>query len=133
MIRFRIKLFRIYRIKENKVFKAYSPAYDFHSSLYEENRALKNASSKCIKLRENLMEKYSHVFKEELEPHNRMKVEAVKLKEGFVNPSFCSKPFDTPHYLRQIYEKKSNVLWTLVTSPPVASSHLTGAPRPFQW
>ena len=93
--------------KRNKVLKAYSPAYDFHLSLYEENRSLKKPSSKCIKLRENAMEKYSHMFKEELEPHDRMKVEPVKLKlkEGFINPSFCSKPFDTPHHLRQMYEK----------------------------
>ena len=35
----------------------------------------------------------------------RMKVKPVKLKlkEGFINPSFCSKPFDTPFHL---YEKE---------------------------
>ena len=41
--------------RKNKVFKAYSPAYDFHSSLYEDNRELRKPSSKCSKLRENLM------------------------------------------------------------------------------
>ena len=88
--------------------KASSPTYDFHSSLYEENRPLKKPSAKCSKLRENIMENFSHVFKEELEPNDRMKVEPVKLKlkEGFINPSFCSKPFDTPHHMRQMYEKE---------------------------
>ena len=78
------------------------------------------------------MKKYSHLFKEELQPTDRMKVEPVKLKlkEGFVNPSFCSKPFDTPHHLRQMYQKE--IKRALVTSPPLASSHLTRAPRPFQ-
>ena len=54
------------------------------------------------------MEKFSHVFKEELEPHDRMKVEPVKLKlkEGYISPSCCSKLFDTPNHMRQMYEKK---------------------------
>ena len=79
--------------KKNIVFKAYSTVYDFHSSLYEDNRELRKPSSKCSKLRENVMGKWGHIFKEELEPSDRMKVEPVKLKlkEGFVNPSFCSK------------------------------------------
>ena len=51
---------------------------------------------------------YVHVFKEEVEPHDRMNVEPVKLKlkEGYNTPSFCSKPFDTPHHLRGMYEKE---------------------------
>ena len=51
---------------------------------------------------------YAHVFKEELEPHDRMNVEPVKLKlrEGYITPSFCSKPFDTPHHMRGMYEKE---------------------------
>ena len=52
----------------------------------------------------------SHVFKEELEPHDRMKVDPVKikLKKEFITPSFCSKAFDTPHHLRSMYEKELN-------------------------
>ena len=121
--------------KKNKVFKAYSPAYDFHSSLYEENRVLRKPSPKCSKLRENLMGEYSHLFKEELEPTDRMKVDPVKLKlkEGFVNPSFCSKPFDIPTTYARCTKKRSNVLWTQVTWPPVASSRPTGPLKPFQW
>ena len=54
------------------------------------------------------MGKWAHIFKEELEPSDRMKVEPVKLKlkEGFVNPSFFSKPFDTPFHLCKMYEKE---------------------------
>ena len=50
------------------------------------------------------MGKWQHVFKEELEPTDRMNVPPVslKLKEGFINPTFCSKPFDTP----SMYEKE---------------------------
>ena len=94
--------------KRNKVMKAYSSTYNFHLSIYEENRPLKETFSKCNKLREHIMGKFSHVFKEELEPHDRMKVEPVKLKlkEGYISPSFCSKPFDTPHHMRQMYEKE---------------------------
>ena len=51
---------------------------------------------------------FPNVFKEELEPHDRMKVDPVKikLKKEFISPSFCSKPFDTPHHLRSMYEKE---------------------------
>ena len=51
---------------------------------------------------------FAHVFKEELEPHDQMNVEPVKLKlrEGYITPSFCSKPFDTPHHMRDMYEKE---------------------------
>ena len=54
------------------------------------------------------MGKWEHVFKEELEPTDRMRGKLVKLKmtEGYINPSFCSKPFDTPFYLRTMYEKE---------------------------
>ena len=54
------------------------------------------------------MGKWSHCFKEELEPTDRMRVKPVslKLKEGYVNPSFCSKPYDTPYHLRTMYEKE---------------------------
>ena len=54
------------------------------------------------------MGKWQHVFKEELEPIDRMNVPPVslKLKEGFINPTFCSKPFDTPFHLRTMYEKE---------------------------
>ena len=88
----------LYSKQRNKVFKAYSMTYNFHSNIYEENRPLKPPSAKCNKLRERIMGDYAHVFKEELEPHDRMKVEPVKLKlrEGYITPSFCSKPFDTP-------------------------------------
>ena len=50
------------------------------------------------------MGEYAHVFKEELEPHDRMNVEPVKLKlkEGYIASSFCSKPFDTPHHMRSM-------------------------------
>ena len=30
----------------------------------------------------------------------------IKLKKEFISPSFCSKPFDTPHHLRSMYEKE---------------------------
>ena len=80
----------VYSKQRNKVLKAYSSTYNFHSSIYEENRPLKAPSAKCNKLRENLMGEYAHVFKEELEPHDRdrMKVEPVKLKlkEGYIAP-----------------------------------------------
>ena len=54
------------------------------------------------------MGRYDHVFKEELEPTDRKRVKPVKLKlkEGYINPSFCSKPFDTLFYLRSMYEKE---------------------------
>ena len=50
----------------------------------------------------------AHVFKEKLEPHDRMNVEPVKLKlkEGYITPSICWKPFNTPHHLRGMYEKE---------------------------
>ena len=93
--------------RKNECFKAYSSAYDYHLSLYEESREIRKPSPKCSKLREDLMGKWAHVFKEELEPTDRMKVKPVKLKlkEGFINPSFCSKPIDIPFHLRQMYEK----------------------------
>ena len=88
--------------------KAYSTAYDFHSNLYEESREVRKPSRKFSKLREEIMGKWEHVFKEELEPTDRMQGKPVKLKmkEGYINPSFCSKPFDTPFYLRTMYEKE---------------------------
>ena len=76
--------------------------------MYEENRSIKLPSTKCKTLREEIMKSYSHVFKEEFGPQDRMKVEPVKLKlkKEFIRPSFCSKPFDTPHHLRSMYEKE---------------------------
>ena len=55
------------------------------------------------------MGKWQHVFKEELEPTDRMNVPPVslKLKEGFINPTFCSKPFDTPFHLRTMYDLRA--------------------------
>ena len=94
--------------KKNKYHKAYSTYYNFHSEIYEENRSIKPPSTKCTNLREKIMDSYPHVFKEELGPQDRMKVEPVKLKlkKEFISPSFCSKPFDTPHHLRSMYEKE---------------------------
>ena len=88
--------------------KAYSTEYDFHSSLYEESREVRKPSQKCSKLREEIMGKWAHIFKEELEPTDRMRVKPVKLKlkEGYINPSCCSKPFNTPFHLRKMYEKE---------------------------
>ena len=45
--------------RKNNCFKAYSPAYDFHSSLYEENRQLRKLIFKCNKLREDLMGRWT--------------------------------------------------------------------------
>ena len=94
--------------KKNKCMKAYSTLYDFHSNIYEESREVRKLSRKCNKFREEIMGKWQHVFKEELEPTDRMRVKLVSLKskEGYINPSFCSKPFDTPFHLRTMYEKK---------------------------
>ena len=88
--------------------KAYSTGYEFHSNLYEESREVRKPSRKFSKLREEIMGKWEHVFKEELEPTDRMGGKPVKLKmkEGYINPSFCSKPFDTPFRLRTMYEKE---------------------------
>ena len=54
------------------------------------------------------MGKWAHCFKEELEKSDRMKVEPVslKLKESYINPWFCSRPYDTPYHLRTMYEKE---------------------------
>ena len=93
--------------KKNKCMKAYSTAYEFHSNLYEESREVRKPSRKFSKLREEIMGKWEHVFKEELEPTDRMRVVKpvkLKLKEGYINLSFCSKPFDTPFHLRTMYE-----------------------------
>ena len=78
---------------------------EFHSNLYEESREVRKQSQKFSKLREEIMGKWEHVLKEELEPTDRMGGKPVKLKmkEGYINPSFCSKPFDTPFYLRTMY------------------------------
>ena len=89
----------------NKQYQAYSTSYQLHSSLYEESRKLKPPNRACRRLREETMENWDLCFKEELEPTDRMKVEPVKLKlkEGYINPSFCSKPYDTPNHLREMY------------------------------
>ena len=41
-------------------------------------------------------------------PTDRIWVKPVslKLKEGYVNPSFFSKPYDMPYHLRTMYEKE---------------------------
>ena len=54
------------------------------------------------------MGKWANCFKEELEKSDRMKVEPVslKLKEGYINSWFCSRPYDTPYHLRTMYEKE---------------------------
>ena len=62
----------VYNIQRNKNLKAYLALYDFNAGIYEEHRPLKPPSSKCNKLRGKVMGKFSHVFKEELEPHDRM-------------------------------------------------------------
>ena len=60
------------------------------SKKYQTNFTLiiKPPSSKCNKLREKIMRTFPHVFKEELEPHDRMKVEPVKIKfrKEFIQP-----------------------------------------------
>ena len=79
----------IYSKQRNRSLKAYSTLYNFNAGIYEEHRPLKPPSSKCNKLRDQVMEEFSHVFEEELEPNDRMKVEPVKmkLKEGYISPS----------------------------------------------
>ena len=88
--------------------KAYSALYDFHSNIYVESKEIRKPSRKCNKLREEIMGKWQHVFKEELEPTDRMRVKPVslKLKEGYISPSICSKPFDTPFHLRTMFKKE---------------------------
>ena len=95
--------------KTNKHYQAYSSLYQFHSA-YEGSRDVKPPSKACRKLKEELMGKWAHCFKEELEKTDRMKVEPVslKLKDGYINPWFCSCPYDTPYHLRTMYEKEIN-------------------------
>ena len=82
--------------------------YQFHSTLYKGSRDVKPISKACRKLRDDLMGKWAHCFKKELEPTDRMRDKQVslKLKEGYVNPTFCSKPYDTPYHLRTMHEKE---------------------------
>ena len=77
--------------------KAYSSLYDFHSQIYEESKENRKPSKKCNKLREEIMGIWQHVFKEELEPTDRMKVKPVslKLKEGYISP------VQSPHHVRK--------------------------------
>ena len=94
--------------KSNKKYTAYSMHYELHSNIYEENRKLKPPSRVCRKLREYIVKNCDGCFKEELEPHDRMKVEPLKLrlKEGYISPSFCTKPYDTPYQLREMYKRE---------------------------
>ena len=66
------------------------------------------ARKECRKLKEEIIGAWGDCFKEKLGPTDRMKVKPVKLKvkssEG--RPSFCSKPYDTPYHLRDMYEKE---------------------------
>ena len=54
------------------------------------------------------MGKWASCFKEELGKEDRMHVVPVnsKLKDGYVSPWFCSRPYDTPYHLRTMYEKE---------------------------
>ena len=60
--------------RKNKSLKAYSSLYDFHSQIYEESTEIKKPSKKCNRLRDEIMGKWLHAFKEELEPTDRMNV-----------------------------------------------------------
>ena len=51
----------------NKSYQAYSSLYEIHSQLYEGSRDVKPPSKACQKLKDELMGKYAHCFKEELE------------------------------------------------------------------
>ena len=66
---------------------------------------MKAPSKECRRLREDIMKNWQTCFKE---PHNRMKVEPVKLKskDEEARPTFCTKPYDTPYHLRKMYEKE---------------------------
>ena len=74
--------------------------------MYNESRKLKEPSRECRKLKNEIVKKWDGCFKEKLGPEDRMKVEPVKLrvKDSSTRPSFCSKPYDTPHHLRDAYE-----------------------------
>ena len=39
----------------------------------------------------------------------KVKQVSLKLKEEYINPWFCSKPYDTPYHLRTMYEKEIEV------------------------
>ena len=36
----------------------------------------------------------------------KVKPVSLKLKQGYINPWFCSKPYDTQYHLRTMYEKE---------------------------
>ena len=51
----------------NKSYQAYSSWYEIFSQLYEGSRDVKPSSKACQNLQDELMGKYAHCFKEELE------------------------------------------------------------------
>ena len=54
------------------------------------------------------MKNWESCFKENLEPQDRIKVEPVqlRLKDDNARPTFCTRPYDTPFHLREMYEKE---------------------------
>ena len=88
--------------KTNKPKLAYSTRYSFHSSIYNQSSKLKEPSRECKKLKDLITDEWGDCFKEKLGPKDRMNVKPVKLriKESSEIPTFCSKPYDTPHHLR---------------------------------
>ena len=73
---------------------------------------MKAPSKECRKLREDIMNNWQGCFKEELEPQDRMNVEPVKLrlKDEEARPIFCTRPYDSPFHLREMYERE---VWML--------------------
>ena len=94
----------------NKGFQAYSSLYSFQNQLYSESKPLKEPSREFKKLKAEITKEWQDCFKEKLGPQDRMRVPPVKLKmkNSEVKPSFCTRPYDTPYHLRDMYETELN-------------------------
>ena len=94
----------------NKSRLAYSSRYSFQSNLSTESTPLKKPSKLCRKLKEDIVKEWGDCLKEKLGPEDRMNVPPVKLKmkDNNVKPSFCTRPFDTPYHLHEMYETELN-------------------------
>ena len=92
----------------NKSRLAYSSRYTFDSLVYNESKQLKEPSKGCKKLKTVIMSKWDDCFKENLGPEDRINVPPVKLKikETGIKPFFCLKPYNTPHHLREGFERE---------------------------
>ena len=84
------------------------------SAIYEKSKIstkekLSRTDRKCTKLRQHILKEYHDVFKDRLDPTDRVNIDPVHLEADNsrnIKPAQATKPYDIPFHLREPARKE---------------------------